>query len=67
LISELTLELLLKVESQFTRSGGKIFLAEEAATQRLREGSTGNGDCGWGWDVGMEGIRCDKGKVVTFG
>lgn len=50
LILELTFELTLRVELQFTRSGGKIFQAEEAAKQSLSEGSVGNGE----WLVGME-------------
>lgn len=50
LILELMFELALRVELQFTRSGGKIFWAEESAKQSLREGSVGNGE----WLVGIE-------------
>lgn len=57
----------MRVESKFTRSGGKIFLAEKAAKQRLREGGVGNGECWWEWNVAMEGTASDKDKAVKCG
>lgn len=58
LISEMAFEIALRVESQFIRSGEKVF---QGSTQRIRKGSAGNG-----MQIG-KGSGNAKDKVVKLG